>query len=711
MFADVVFPVPVDRAFVYRLPDELAAAAVPGVRVRAPLGRRPAVGILTALRDAPPVPGMEVKDIAEVLDGGPALPGPLLELTRRLAEASASSWGELADAALPPGTPRARRTAALTPAGAAALAAGDMAPRETDAAGLLRGGAHAPRWLERRLRGVDVAALLERMARKGWVDLREGSPEPARRRRAPEAPSRPVQLDFGFDGSAAPAAVRQAEASLAAGRFGRVLLMGGREARYRVLARLLRQALAGGGRGLVLVAETGPAERLAERLAADLRREVALIHGDLAPARRAEAWARVRSGRAPVAVGTRSALFLPVERLRVAAVEDEHEEAHLQRERPAFDAREGARLRAEAEGAVWAAASATPTVSAYERARSGGYLAEMEPDPRPARVRTAPEPRGREILGPEMREALAARIAAGDGALLVLNRVGTAPYVVCAACGRIPRCSRCGLALAWHGRERALVCRACGERRSAADACGDCGGRLRLPRARGVEALEEEVHRLHPGTAVAAFDRETVPNRREEDKRLRDFRAGRVRVLVGTRLLARRPETGGAAFVGVVGPEDALGLPDYRAAERTYASLVSLVGLAAPDGEVLVQTGSPDHPAIAAAVSGDPAAFYGPEREFRRLLRYPPFASLAEIFLRGPDARALARRGREAAARIRAAAPAVEVLGPALATSGLGRSGAGLRIVLRAASKAELLTALKGPAAAIRGTMSVTIAE
>lgn len=712
LFGDVVFPLPLAKSFLYSVPESLAGRAFPGVRVRAPLGRKVLTGFLTAVSGNPPEPGFAVKALLDVLDDGPLFTPSFLEFTAALAAAHLASQGEFLEAALPPAfVPVEAPRAVLTPAGRQALEEGALAPREREAALILARKPYAPRYLERRLGGTGVPSLLRRLVRKGLVELRADPPKARRFRDGREAaPRPPLQLEIGFgEPVEVPQAVADAEAALAAGRHRELYLWGGHAARRSVLVRLVRRALGLGGRALILVPEIAPAEALIAELRRFLGEEAAVFHSRLTPSSREAEWRKLREGRAVLAAGPRSALFAPLDGLRLAAVEGEHDESLVQEESPAYDAREGARLRARAEGAVLVLGSATPSVAAFHRAAAAGVLAELGAEPRRNRVSIVADDGRSGILAPALREKVARRLAAGDRVILFLNRRGTAFFVVCARCGEVPRCPRCRFTLSLHARENALVCHACGFRMAVPDGCPDCPGRLRVPRRTGIQALEEEVRKLFPGVPAASFDADSVRGRADGDAVLEKFGAGRLPLLVGTGMLARRLEAPAARLVGIIAPETSLGLPDYRAAERTHAAVARMLEFAEddPSAEAVVQTAAPGHHAIAAAAARDYRAFYDREIELRRLLRTPPFASVAEAFFRGKDARALARRARDAAARLKAAAPEVEILGPALAPAGPGRSAPGLQLTLRADDREALLAALRALMAAGRAGVSL----
>ena len=275
---------------------------------------------------------------------------------------------------------------------------------------------------------------------------------------------------------------------------------------------------------------------------------------------------------------------------------------------------------------------------------------------------------------------------------------------MCSSCRSIPRCPSCEATLPYSRSEEKLVCRACGAATPVPAACPACGSRYFVKRGAGVEAAAEEVRRLFPGLAVATYDTGSVRGREEGERLLDRFKKGRLDVLVGTMLLARREELPPVCLVGVISPETALGLPDYRAGQRVYETVSQMLGFLADDerAEGVVQTSTPEHHSLRAAASGDYGLFYREELELRRAMNYPPFTHLAEVRLEGREPRPLAAKSRELVRRWEAFGPALEVLGPALAPRSRGPGFVRVQIVLRSEDRSLLDEALRAGLASVR---------
>ncbi len=336
-------------------------------------------------------------------------------------------------------------------------------------------------------------------------------------------------------------------------------------ARRAAFQTLVRRAVGAGGRVLFLSPEVGPTETLVAAFKADYGRQAVVFHGRMTEKQKEEAWRVLKSGRAALAAGTRSALFLETGPLRLIAVDNEQEESYIQAEDPSYDARRGAWLRGKSEGAVIVFGSSRPTVEAFSEARRLGTLIELGSEPRPAGVTIVDHSGDAPVVSRELERKLRARLEKGDPAILLLNRRGYAAQVVCSGCGHAPHCPRCDIALVYHKAENRLICHYCNYSVDSGRACAECGGRLVVRRGAGTQAVEEELARLFPKTRVARFDADTASRPEERERILGDFAKGKIPILVGTQLLVHQPGAPKAGLVAVLRPEYLLGFSDYRA--------------------------------------------------------------------------------------------------------------------------------------------------
>ncbi len=492
-------------------------------------------------------------------------------------------------------------------------------------------------------------------------------------------------------------AVTALQGALAARRAAAFLLegvtgSGKTEEDLRALATALSQ-----GRGaLLLVPEISLTPQLIGRVqaAVDDPRLVVTLHSGVSVADRRDAIARLREGSARVVVGARSALFSPVPALGLVIVDEEHDGSLKQDESPRYHARDVALWRAKHEGAVCVLGSATPSLESRHNAaqgklthlelpvRHGAALPTVEivdlrtrGQQKEARRRdrmNADEGPGVVLSGP-LVEAMAETLAAGEQVLLFLNKRGYAAALVCEACGHVETCPSCSVSLTYHRRRHGLVCHQCDHERRLPSSCPACATEGLLLLGLGTERVESEVKARFPDARVARLDRDTARAKGELERVLSDVHAGRVDVLVGTQMIAKGHDFAGVRLVGVVLADVALALPDFRAAERSFALLAQVAGRAGrrgARGRVLIQTFQPEHPALRFTLEHDAKGFAAGELEVRRALHYPPFSRAALVRVECTDESAAAALASSIAGRVRRAGAALalgsfSVLGPA----------------------------------------------
>jgi primosomal protein N' (replication factor Y) len=314
------------------------------------------------------------------------------------------------------------------------------------------------------------------------------------------------------------------------------------------------------------------------------------------------------------------------------------------------------------------------------------------------------------LISPALERKLRGGLGRGKPAVLFLNRRGYAAQISCAKCGGVPRCPRCDIALVFHKAEGNLVCHYCNYAVDVRNGCDGCGGEIVVRRGAGTQAVEEELARLFPGVRTERFDADTAGEPRERERLLTDLAKGRIPLLVATSLLLHQPGAPKAPFVAVLRPESILGFSDYRAGQKTFEAVSAMLDFRReePGAEAVVQTVPPVHYAVAAAAAGDYRAFFDREIEFRRVMNYPPFTSLAEVLLQGRDVRTLGARSRELRAALEAHGPALEVLGPAFAPVARVRELSRVQFILKAADRGTIDRALREALPKIRLKKTVT---
>ncbi|MGF7179619.1 replication restart helicase PriA [Tunturiibacter psychrotolerans] len=418
----------------------------------------------------------------------------------------------------------------------------------------------------------------------------------------------------------------------------------------------MQRALDAGKSALLLVPEIGLTPAMAGQMVAAFGGEVALLHSQLTPDERAEQWHRIRRGEARIVVGTRSAVFAPMVDLGLIIVDEEHDSSYKQEETPRYHGRDVAVMRAKFNEAVVVLGSATPSLESWANAEKGRYARiEMR-----ARVADRPMPlvelvdmreefreTGQEqIFSRRLIEETQATLDRGEQVILLLNRRGYSSTVLCRSCGEKIECENCAVSMTYHkpvsGNDaiaqpgQRLECHYCGSRRSVPKACPKCESEHLYFLGAGSQQGEERLQELFPTARIGRMDRDTVRGRSDMERLLARLHGGEINLLVGTQMIAKGHDIHGVTLVGVIGADFALGLPDFRAAERVFQLLTQVSGRAGRGdliGKVLVQTYHPEHYAIQFAAKHDYPGFVAKEMQYRRWMHYPPFAVLANVVI------------------------------------------------------------------------------
>jgi primosomal protein N' (replication factor Y) (superfamily II helicase) len=471
----------------------------------------------------------------------------------------------------------------------------------------------------------------------------------------------------------------------------------------------IEAALSRGKTAILLVPEIALTLWLSRLVRARFGNQVAVLHSALADSERAREWWRVRNDEARVVVGTRSAIFAPLENVGLIIVDEEQESSYKQEETPRYHGRDTAVYRARLEGAVALLGSATPSIETYHNASTGKYqLLQLT-----ARVANRPLAEVRIIdlredfrrshkaapVSEALREAIALRLEEKTQAMVLINRRGYSWSLLCRGCGAFVQCENCSIALTYHKSRQRLECHYCGYSLKPPQQCPKCNGEYLYYVGDGAERVEEYLRGKFPQARIARLDRDTVRTKREYQQVLGAFAKGEIDVLVGTQMVAKGHDFQRVTLVGVVAADQALGRPDFRAAEKTFQLLTQVAGRAGRgdlSGEVLVETYYPEHYAIELAARQDYASFYEKEAHFRRVLHYPPFTALASVIVRDKKVENAIRWSRALASCF---APyeerGVKTLGPAAAPLARLRQEYRFQFVLKSHNRAALGKALQ----------------
>ncbi len=699
-FAAVAVPIPARRVFTYEVPGALLRSVLVGSRVLVPFQTRRIVGTVVESPAPPPDPSIEVRPIEKVLDGIPTVPESVLSLTRFVSDYYLCSWGEAIEAALPaaPRTPLPPRFVRRTGAGGEEALPPQARARRRALEALPADGSPVP------LAGLPPARrnALRELVRAGlaaWVEREEDGPR--RRGVAGPPPLAPTPAQAAALDRLLPAASRR--------EYAPFLLFGATgSGKTEVYLRTAEGVLASGRGVLYLVPEIGLTPLLLARISRRFEGDLAVLHSGLSAGERYRAWERIRGGGARFVLGARSAVFAPLPDPGLIVVDEEQDGSYKQEEAPRYHARDLAVVRAREEGALLLLGSATPSLESFRNARAGRYeilrLGERVESRPLAAVRIVDmrreflETRASRPLSRDLVAELGACLARGEQALVLRNRRGWAPALHCPTCGERVSCSRCSLSLTWHRSEARLRCHYCALERPLPPCCPSCGAEGLNLLGEGTERIEEEIRSALPGARIERMDRDTVRRRGAHEAILSRFDRHEIDVLVGTQMIAKGHDFPRVTLVGVVSADQTLGLPDFRAAERTFQLLTQVAGRAgrgSAPGTVVVQAFDPAHPVLAAAAAQDYEAFYRREAEYRRALRYPPFSALVEIVVEDADpGRAAARAEILAEAVRREGEGRILVSGPGPAPIERLKSRWRRQILVRSSGRRRLVAAV-----------------
>ena len=500
------------------------------------------------------------------------------------------------------------------------------------------------------------------------------------------------------------AAYDRIDAALAAAKFQTFLLQGVTgSGKTEIYLKAIEAALALGRGALMLVPEIALTPAVAGQFHHRFGERVAILHSAFHDSERAQEWRRIRAGHAQVVVATRSGVFAPVRNLGLIVVDEEHDNSYKQQETPRYHGRDVAIVRARDAGAVVVLGSATPSLESRHNAASGKYTRLELPE----RIEQRPMPvveivdmrqefletRKQSTFSRALTAAVTERLENGEQTMLLLNRRGFSSFVACRACGARLECVNCSVTLTFHRRDRRMLCHYCNYSEKVPSRCPKCDSEHIQFLGLGSERLEAELHGSFARARIARLDRDTVGGKRDFETILAGFRDGDYDILVGTQMIAKGHDIPNVTLVGVVNADIGLGLPDFRAAERTFQLLTQAAGRAGrgtTPGIVILQTINPDHYAVRFAAAQDYENFFTKEIEFRRMMHYPPFGALASIIVRAEHEEEALRRSAALGRVLNPPPDGIKVLGPAAAAMARLKNEYRYQMLLKSSSRKRL---------------------
>ncbi len=644
----------------YAIPEGIADAVVVGSRVAVPLQNRRANAVVLELPQESAHRG-KLKEIAAIIGQRPMFTPVLLKLARWIAEYYLVPPHQVLRTMLPqavrekPGSfvTDSHLSFVKEPTPDVLEKLRIRAPMQARVLDVLRDHKGEATLSQIRQDVPRVAAVLKPLLKAGWITRSEVRVE-----------RDPFQDEEFLPSAALTLTGEQQEAharivaAIESGEKTKPILLHGitGSGKTEVYLQAISRVLERGGTALVLVPEISLTPQTIERFKArfaDRSGRIAVLHSHLSDGERHDEWFKIHENRADIVIGARSAIFAPLERLGIIIVDEEHEPSFKQDETPRYHARDLAVVRGSLEKCVVLLGSATPSLESFENAVGGKY--ELLKLTRRTDGRTLPLIRiidmrlerrkgtgtsvaNAGILSEKLRVAVTARLERKEQTILFLNRRGFNTSLSCIACGETVQCQDCSIPMTLHKHEDRLVCHVCGARRLPPTKCPSCHEPGLKFGGFGTERVEAVVREVFPQARIARVDTDTIRRKNQLRDLLRDFRAQKIDILIGTQMIAKGLDFPNVTLVGVLNADLALSLPDFRAAERTLQLLVQVAGRAGRGevkGEVMVQTHAPHSPAVQFSRHNDYEGFAQQELEQRRAFHYPPFLHVVILVSRG----------------------------------------------------------------------------
>ena len=655
LYARVVTDEPTDKELDYSIPESCIGKVHVGSRVKVPLRSREILATVVALVDTPSV--SEPKLISALISDTPILNKSLLALARWMAEYYCCSVEAAIRSVLPQvirkaelGFKRERIVSVnneISEEGLQRFRA--KAPRQADVLQFAIAVAEPLPWRELQLRAATTDRTIQHLVDRGFlrVQLETADRDPYANERF--VPS--TALELNSDQKQALEIVIQSVKS----RDSRPILLHGitGSGKTEVYLQAIALCLSQGLSALVLVPEISLTPQTVEhfkmRFQADL---IAVLHSHLSAGERHDEWHKLNSGRARVAIGARSAVFAPVQRLGLIVVDEEHETSYKQEEAPRYHARDLAVVRAQLDQCAILLGSATPSLESYQNAKTGKYrLVQLNSrvddrqlplirviDMRQEYLKQKHVP----LISGSLANAIETRLAKKEQTILFLNRRGFATSLICNQCGFVCECPNCSVALTFHQGENRLKCHLCGHIALAPRKCPKCSDSSIRYAGYGTEKVESAVQKIFPSATVARMDADSMTRKDAYRTILQAFRTGKIDILVGTQMIAKGLDFPNVTLVGIINADVGLHMPDFRAGERTFQLLTQVAGRAGRGdmaGEVYVQSSTPFSPSIQFARHHNFEGFWEQEIDFRERCDYPPFLHLLMVHIRSEHQR------------------------------------------------------------------------
>jgi primosomal protein N' (replication factor Y) (superfamily II helicase) len=695
--ADIAVNIPLKQLFSYRIPVPLVDSAQVGMRVRIPFGRRITVGFILAIREGQ---AGELKEFKSLLDEEPVLTSGLIKLLRWAADYYCHSIGQVVRTALPADLGSEKNTAKILTEPFYKPLNPDIQPRGKTQQEILRF------ILQEKSAGLALIrehftaphAALKRLVEIGALEVSEQEliRDPFHLEKLPIDQCLTLNI-------AQNKAVNRVASQIHENSFSGFLLHGVTgSGKTEVYLQAVDQCLLTGRQALILVPEISLTPQLVSRFRARFESKgvrIAVLHSGLSSGERYDAWREIIRNQIQIVIGARSAIFAPLQNPGLIVVDEEHESSYKQGEGFRYNARDLALVRGQQQGCPVLLGSATPSFASYYRSEQGA-LTRLTLD---KRVHAGDLPKvelidlKEQVMDGELSnvliEAIQLALEQQEQVLLLLNRRGFAPFLLCADCGESFHCPNCEITLTYHQQKRELRCHYCDYTDAVPESCHKCRGLNIEPQGAGTEKLEEELEKLFPAARIARMDRDTTSRKGAHQKIMTEMMARKIDILVGTQMIAKGHDFPGVSLVGVLAADSTLNFPDFRSGERSFSLFTQVAGRAGRSsggGKVYIQSYNPNHYALTCAANQDYHTFYMQELPFRQELGYPPCGHLVNLVFSGNNNQQVQATAKNFCNYLSGIANSVEVLGPSPCPLARLRGKSRHQILLKAAARPEL---------------------
>ncbi len=668
-FVEVVFPLPLEKPLYYKIPPCHKDKVREGVRVILNLKERKMTGIVVKVLDKIPNEFIkECKEIEEVIDENPILSKAVLELTRRLSEYYLVPWGEFIKLSLPPSLIlKTISRIFLTEKAKNKKYVSSLSKKEKDFLDFIRGKSYSVSFLKRKFK--DITYLLMKLKKKGLIEIKDEFRKIKRRefKESLQPGFYQMELEPMID-SDEKIKINKIINSISEKKFSSFLIFASDEKRLKIYADLIKNAISRGKKVLFILPEIMLIERLNNELNKRINARIGSFHSGLTLRQREIKWLETRENKYDVIIGSRSAIFSPLENIGLIIVDKEEDDSYfLKKDYPFYNLKQAAKFRAEIEKATLVYGSETPSIENYFNAkRNKSLISLIEKEKNNKKILVSYySKKEKGIIGEVLREKIEKKLRENKQVILFINRKGEEEFLICRNCGYLFRCGKCNRPFNLYKKEK-IICYFCNYILSFPLDCPVCKGRDFKRRSnKGTGSVMKELLNLFPEIKVKRFDSEAVKDRKTEYKVIKDFNKGKIEILIGTQLLTYY-DFKKVSLIGVLFPENMLGFSDYKGGERFFRVINKLSSFLLNNGEIFIQTSFPENYIIQCLQDFNYIKFYTNELKFRELFGYPPFFKIGEIIFYGKDLRNIANKARKFFSKVKMQSSEVKILEPVL---------------------------------------------